>query len=84
MYYNRLPEARAAGYTVFDSTPTSFIIEGNLQGQEYKNLKKRITDLSFGGYCPEERLPHKHCLKNVWLLKPDHLNQGRGIEIFKN
>jgi hypothetical protein len=36
------------------------------------------------GFCSDERTPFKHTLKNLWLVKPDNLNQGRGIEIFKN
>ena len=27
-------------------------------------------------------MPPKHCMKNIWLVKPINLNQGRGIEIF--
>ena len=42
-----------------------------------------MSDLSYGGYSPDERVPHKHTLENLWLVKPHHLNQGRGIEIFK-
>ncbi len=29
-------------------------------------------------------MPVKHCLQNVWLLKPANANQGKGIEIFSN
>ena len=29
-----------------------------------------------------EKLPSKHWTKNVWLVKPAAMNQGRGIEIF--
>jgi hypothetical protein len=73
-YYLSIPEAREAGYGVFDSTPTTFIVDGDLVGGEYKNFWRRISELQFGGYTPEEWLPHKHCLKNLWLVKPDHLN----------
>ena len=24
----------------------------------------------------------KHCVNNIWLVKPTNMNQGRGIEIF--
>lgn len=27
-------------------------------------------------------MPAKHCQHNLWLVKPDGLNQGRGIEVF--
>lgn len=28
-----------------------------------------------------ECLPAKHCQRNVWIVKPSHLNQGRGIQV---
>ena len=30
----------------------------------------------------KEKLPEKHCKKNVWLVKPANENQGKGIKIF--
>ena len=36
------------------------------------------------GMAPKEKLPMKHCIKNMWLVKPTNLNQGRGIEIFSD
>jgi len=64
---------------VFDTTPTTFIVDGDMLGEGYKNLRRRMSDLSYGGYSPDERMPHKHCVENLWLVKPDHLNQGKGI-----
>ena len=26
----------------------------------------------------------KHCVNNIWLVKPANANQGRGIEIFSD
>ena len=31
-----------------------------------------------------EKLPEKHCKKNLWLVKPSAMNRGQGIEIFHN
>jgi len=31
-----------------------------------------------------EKVPLKHCMKNVWLVKPAAMNRGQGIEIFDN
>ena len=36
------------------------------------------------GYAPKERIPIKHCVNNIWLVKPSNANQGRGIEIFSD
>lgn len=30
----------------------------------------------------KEKLPEKHCKKNIWLVKPANENQGKGIKIF--
>ena len=29
-----------------------------------------------------EKMPEKHCKKNLWLVKPNNENQGKGIKIF--
>ena len=29
-------------------------------------------------------MPPKHCKENLWLVKPDNLNQGKGIQIFNS
>jgi len=68
---------------VFEATPTSFIITGAMNNNDWKDFRKRMSDVA-KGYCSDEMVPYKHTLKNLWLVKPDNLNQGRGIEIFKN
>lgn len=52
-----------------DSEWTEFI-------QRYKDIQK--------GYAAKERIPIKHCVNNIWLVKPSNANQGRGIEIFSD
>ena len=42
--------------------------------QRYREINK--------GYAPRERIPFKHCVNNIWLVKPANCNQGKGIEIF--
>ena len=32
----------------------------------------------------EHHLHPKHCVKNLWLVKPENLNRGQGIEVFDN
>ena len=43
----------------------------------------RFKEIAKGG-CKKERVPQKHCEENVWLVKPAAMNQGKGIEIFRN
>ena len=43
----------------------------------------RFKEIHNGG-SKKERLPFKHCEDNIWLVKPAALNQGKGIEIFRN
>ena len=50
---------------------------------EINMLMTRYKEISRGGSA-KERVPFKHCEQNMWLVKPASLNQGRGIEIFRN
>jgi len=43
----------------------------------------RFKDISRGN-APREKIPLKHCINNIWLVKPASANQGRGIEIFSS
>ena len=43
----------------------------------------RFRELTKGG-SKNERTPLKHCADNMWIVKPAALNQGRGIEVFRN
>lgn len=82
-YYASNLNAAEQKYTCFDSTPTSFILESGVEEEEYFGLVTRYQDLSQHIYT-KEHLPAKHCSQNVWLVKPANLNQGKGIEIFRN
>ncbi len=75
--------AKQAGYTVFDSTPTTFVVARNYDDVGIKEFMHRFREISKGG-SKHERIPIKHCEQNIWLVKPAYLNQGRGIEIFRN
>ena len=79
-FYQTNEGAIKAGYQVHDTIPTSFIITAQLEDLEYRLLQTRFIDIE-NGYCSKEKLPAKHCEKNMWLIKPAALNQGRGIEI---
>jgi hypothetical protein len=69
-----------AGYQVHDTIPTSFIITAQVEDLEYRQFHIRFSDIQ-NGYCNKEKLPIKHCEKNMWLIKPAALNQGKGIDI---
>lgn len=42
----------------------------------------RFREIVTGG-SKHERVPNKHCVENLWIVKPASLNQGRGIEVFR-
>ena len=82
-YYENNETAANAKYTVFDTTPTTYVIARNVDDHEINKFMHRFREISRGG-SKYERVPVKHCVSNMWLVKPASLNQGRGIEIFKN
>jgi len=82
-YYNNEPDAIITNYTVYESIPTTFIIHTQNKRSEHPQFVKRFKEIAKGN-CVNERVPEKHCSENIWLMKPIALNQGRGIEIFKN
>jgi hypothetical protein len=50
---------------------------------EYRQFHIRFNEIQ-NGFCNKERLPAKHCEKNMWLIKPAALNQGKGIDVCWN
>lgn len=44
----------------------------------YHELRKNALD----SY--KERMPAKHCMDNVWMVKPANENQGKGIKMFRD
>jgi len=83
-YYDSNEAAKREGYSVFDTTPTTFVIAKNSEDNLNLNMfMHRFKELSRGG-SKRERVPQKHCEQNMWLVKPAAMNQGRGIEIFRN
>jgi len=68
---------------VFDTTPTTFVIAKNIEDHAINLFMQRFRELTRGG-SNKERVPFKHCSENMWLVKPAAMNQGRGIEIFRN
>ena len=79
-FYLQNDAAVMAGYQVYDTIPTSFIITALVEDLEYRQFHIRFSEIQ-NGYCNKEKLPIKHCEKNMWLIKPAALNQGKGIDI---
>ena len=82
-YYETHQAARDAGYQCFDTTPTTFVISRATDEREVHNFMQRFREIANGG-SQKERVPVKHCEENMWVVKPAALNQGRGIEVFRN
>lgn len=68
---------------MFDTTPTTFIVQAKFDDDKMQELVARYKQLAKAN-APKERMPLKHCKQNLWLVKPTNLNQGRGIEIFSD
>ena len=79
-FYLQNDAAVMSGYQVYDTIPTSFIITALVEDLEYRQFHTRFSEIQ-SGYCNKEKLPIKHCEKNMWLIKPAALNQGKGIDI---
>jgi len=82
-YYEFHKEAKAANYTVFDTTPTTFLVQTQKDDSSLTGFNNRFKELAKGG-SRRERVPQKHCEENIWIIKPEGANQGRGIEILRN
>ena len=81
-YYSIHEPALSSSYQVHDTIATSFIITANYEDMEYQLFINRFNELA-SLHSNKERTPAKHCEKNMWLIKPAALNQGKGIEVFR-
>jgi hypothetical protein len=82
-YYNQCDQARAVRYNVWDTMATSYILVSGVEDVEYTQFIARFKDIARQNYAKEALAP-KHCQENIWLVKPANMNQGRGIEVFRN
>lgn len=71
-------------YTLFDSTPTSFVVNTRFETDQYTQFAKRYTDLQKNAQPFKEKMPAKHSEQNLWLIKPANENQGKGIKIMND
>ena len=49
-----------------------------VEDTEYLNFIVRFKELSKQNFTKETLAP-KHCIENIWLLKPANMNQGKEI-----
>lgn len=82
-YYRSNREARACNYQAFDTTPTTYLVTLGLAESGINPFINRFKEIAKCN-TRKERTPMKHCSENIWLVKPENWNQGRGIQIFKN
>lgn len=59
-YYESDKNAKAAGYSLFDTTPTTFVVSNVSDDSEINLLLARYRELAHGG-SKKERVPFKHC-----------------------
>ena len=81
-YYSNNTLALLHQYNENESVPTTFVIEPEFSEEEFSAFTKRFKEISLGNY-QNEPIPSKHCIMNMWLVKPANQNQGRGIDTFK-
>lgn len=81
-FYTSNEPAIQSSYQVHDSIATSFIITANYEDTEYQLFINRFNEIG-NVRSNKERTPAKHCEKNMWLIKPAALNQGKGIEVVR-
>ncbi len=70
---------------MFDFTPTTYLVKTCRlskpgDGTPFTHFLQRFKDMNAGDFSGEPMLP-KHCAKNIWIVKPSGLNQGRGIQV---
>ena len=59
-YYESNEQAIKNGYTLFDTTPTTFVISGEPGERDLHSFDKRFRELANGG-SRHEKVPFKHC-----------------------
>lgn len=62
-------------YSLFHSTPTSFILTAGYENEEFHKFSHHFLNIQNQQFSLE-KVPMKHCLKNMWIIKPANLNQG--------
>ncbi len=61
----------------------TFFIDMNSISNELKKFTNLFMNIGLD-LNKKFNIPKNQCEKNLWIIKPVNLNQGRGIELFDN
>lgn len=74
------------GINPFEVTPTTFVVKSMAKGEagadEWRTFCEHFRDIASRQFQKETSMPRHHCRRNMWIVKPSYMNQGRGIEVF--
>jgi len=81
-YYGTVDLFRRAAYTYEHSMSMSFILSSTdyLDSDELATVRRLFNKFD-RKHLVGEKLPAKQLTKNLWILKPENENRGRGIEL---
>jgi hypothetical protein len=82
-HYKNTQKALEKNYTVFDTTPTTFILTPTLDNIDYQLFIARFNEIVIKDPKTHEKVPLKHCEQNIWVAKPTCMNQGKGIKLLR-
>ncbi|KAL4426888.1 hypothetical protein ABPG74_008812 [Tetrahymena malaccensis] len=82
-HYRKNSEAQKGGYNVFHSIPATYVLIVGVNGNDQRDFQIKFNEISKSNF-KRCTLPEKHCSNNIWILKPDNMSQGKGIEIFQS
>jgi hypothetical protein len=72
-YYRQNQNSKNHNYNEFDTTPTTFLVQAKVHDDNMNELIIRYKQIQKGN-APKERMPVKHCISNIWLVKPTNMN----------
>jgi len=62
------------GYSQWDSTPLTFIVNCDFESADFKHFTKAYKQIKHKQF-QKLQMPQKHCQANIWIVKPENLNQ---------
>ncbi|KAL4466557.1 hypothetical protein ABPG72_010608 [Tetrahymena utriculariae] len=82
-HYRKNSDAQKGGYNVFHSIPATYVLIVGVNSNDQRDFQIKFNEISKSNF-KRCTLPEKHCSNNIWILKPDNMSQGKGIEIFQS